>query len=185
MLKNYSIQADKKFESWLGRFNPLYAFLAIIFAKLFDSFTAAAGYFLDPARFALMERNEITRKAFLYGDMLPYLVQYVSIIFMFALVTYFLFKLKTQRGKFTPLVLALIGILPMWIFPIGAATNITLGIFMLQLAPLSLGIVYVLIAAPIAWVLTRYGWGVKDLRVLAFMLATIVFMSFIMFARVI
>ncbi len=40
----------------------------------------------------------------------------------------------------------------------------TRGILSLQLAPLQLGFVYVLIAAPIAWALTRYGWGIKDRR---------------------
>ena len=186
MLKNYGTQDYKKSESWLGRFNPLYMLLAMIIAKLFDTITAYAAYLWNPANFAKLEQNEITKNAFLYGERLPFLMSLTVIFLGFGFVTYYLSKQRGRQGiSLGTLAIAALGILSMCIFPIGAATNIILGIFMLQLTPLESGIGYVVIAPPIAWMLTRYGWGVKDLRVLAFMLATIVFMSFIMFARVI
>lgn len=160
----------------------------MIFAKLFDSFTAAAFYFLDPARFALQEYNEITRKAFLYGEWGPYFVLYAWVFFLLMILpTYLLSKSKKCRGKYIlpTLPFAWLGISYMWGPTTAAITNITRGIFSLKLGLSELGLVYTLISTPIAWVLTRHGWGVKDLKVWVAMMATIAFLSFIMFTRVI
>lgn len=183
LVKRVNRGLENRFLKWLKDFEPFRLFDALVAVHLFDIFTAWMVFHFHFGMFRALEINLALRSALIYGYWAPLIAQEIFLFSAFILTTLVLFWSKKRIEKYTgrhrlATIAMGFGLACLWVFPFAAATNLIRGFFPLFGLSPSYAI-YFSVGVPVSLIFTRYGAGLRDLRVLVLSILPIIAVGFI------